>query len=414
MGINPTQANFKSFTFDGENSRNYGVYITGQGVFNAPERNVEMVEIPGRNGAYALDKGTFNNIEVTYPAGIFADTEADFAQAVSDLRNFLCSRVGYVRLEDDYNPNEYRLAIYKSGLDVEHDFLIAGEFELVFECKPQRFLKSGETAISVTSGNSITNPTLFDARPQLQLWGAGNIYINNQRIYLDGGAPIGNIEVSDDIYEHRIKTKEITIDDTYANVGDVLSCRGVIFDNDLFVDSGTISNVSISASGDVDSVWANSYNQFARYKIEIDCFEAFVYGTPLTMTGTATIVITTSAYGDLTATVSASVVYDGAASFTFTFSDTLPTHITEAPNTYSLLLRISPIELYSSQYSVGAPVYIDLDLGEAYKTENGSTVSLNNSVILPAELPVLPSGATTITYDNTFTSVKIVPRWWKV
>ena len=149
MGVKPTPTNFKTFTFDGENSRSYGVYITGEGVFNAPERNVEMVEIPGRNGAFALDKGNFNNIEVTYPAGIFADTETDFAEAVSDLRNFLCSRVGYVRLEDDYNPNEYRLAVYKSGLDVEHDFLIAGEFELVFECKPQRFLKSGETPITI-------------------------------------------------------------------------------------------------------------------------------------------------------------------------------------------------------------------------------------------------------------------------
>lgn len=159
MGVNPTQTNFNTFTFDGENSRNYGVYITGEGVFNAPERNVEMVEIPGRNGAFALDKGNFNNIEVTYPAGIFADTEADFAQAVSDMRNWLCSKVGYVRLEDDYNPNEYRMAIYKSGLEVDHDFLIAGEFDLVFECKPQRYLKSGETPITIGEWGETTTYT---------------------------------------------------------------------------------------------------------------------------------------------------------------------------------------------------------------------------------------------------------------
>ena len=149
MGVANTLPNFKSFTFDGENSRNYGVYITGKGVFNAPERNVEMVEIPGRNGAYALDKGNFNNIEVTYPAGIVAETEADFAEAVSNMRNFLCSRVGYVRLTDDYNPDEYRLAVYKSGLDVEHDALINGKFDLVFTCKPQRYLTSGEELFEV-------------------------------------------------------------------------------------------------------------------------------------------------------------------------------------------------------------------------------------------------------------------------
>ena len=149
MGVRATLPNFKSLTFDGENSRDYGVYITGQAVFNAPERNVEMVEIPGRNGAYALDKGNFNNIEVTYPAGIFADSLTDFAEAVSDFRNFLCSRTGYVRLTDDYNPDEYRLAVYKSGLEVTPTQLIAGEFNITFECKPQRYLTSGEDLIEV-------------------------------------------------------------------------------------------------------------------------------------------------------------------------------------------------------------------------------------------------------------------------
>ena len=118
MAIAPTGAIYKSLIFDGEDSRDYGVYITGQAVYNAPERDVEMISIPGRNGSFALDKGRFQNIEVTYPAGIFADTESDFAEAISDFRNFLCSRKGYVRLTDGYNPDEFRMAVYKSGLEV--------------------------------------------------------------------------------------------------------------------------------------------------------------------------------------------------------------------------------------------------------------------------------------------------------
>lgn len=144
MAIVPTGAIYKSLVFDGESSRDYGIYITGQAVYNAPERDVEMINIPGRNGSFALDKGRFQNIEVTYPAGIFADNEADFAQGISDFRNFLCSRNGYVRLTDDYNPNEYRMAVYKSGLDVSPAQLKAGEFDITFDCKPQRYLLSGE------------------------------------------------------------------------------------------------------------------------------------------------------------------------------------------------------------------------------------------------------------------------------
>ena len=149
MAVIPTGAIYKALFFDGESSRNYGVYITGEAVYNSPERDVEMIKIPGRNGEFALDNGRFENIEVTYPAGIFANNETDFAAAISDFRNFLASRVGYCRLEDEYNPNEYRMAVYKSGLNVDPAKLEAGEFSITFDCKPQRWLKDGETAVAI-------------------------------------------------------------------------------------------------------------------------------------------------------------------------------------------------------------------------------------------------------------------------
>ena len=149
MAITQTGAMYKSLSFDNTSSRNYGVYITGEAVYNAPERAVEMISIPGRNGAFALDQGRFENIEVSYPAGIFADNEADFAQAVSDFRNFVCSRKGYCRLTDEYNPNEYRMAVYKSGLEVDPAQLRAGEFTITFDCKPQRWLTDGETPVDI-------------------------------------------------------------------------------------------------------------------------------------------------------------------------------------------------------------------------------------------------------------------------
>lgn len=143
-----TGAIFKSLIFDDIDSRNYGVYITGEAVYNAPEREVEMITIAGRNGQLALDKGRFENIEVTYPAGIFADNQADYAKAISDFRNALCSKVGYRRLTDEYNVDEYRMAVYKSGLEVS-SVNSAGEFQITFDCQPQRFLTSGETPITM-------------------------------------------------------------------------------------------------------------------------------------------------------------------------------------------------------------------------------------------------------------------------
>lgn len=171
------------FTFDGVTSASMDVYISGEGTFNAPERVYDMQVIPGRNGALALDEKRFENVELTYPAFIFKNDGTDFETAISTLRNSLLSRNGYKRLTDTYHPDEFRLAIYKNGLEVSPTNINrAGEFELVFTCKPQRYLTSGETTVTKTSSGSITNPTKFDARPLLVVTGTGNLTVNGVQI----------------------------------------------------------------------------------------------------------------------------------------------------------------------------------------------------------------------------------------
>lgn len=417
MGINPTQSNFKSFTFDGVNSRQYGVYITGAGVFNAPERNVEMIDIAGRNGAFVLDKGSFLNIEVTYPASIACDNETDFAEAVSDLRNLLCSKVGYVRLEDDYNPNEYRLAIYKSGLEVSHDMLIAGEFDIVFECKPQRFLKSGETAISVTSGNTITNPTRFDAKPLLEIDGYGEFSINGEVLSVNNGA-IGWIPVAE-AKTANASTVSNTFNTQYANVADALKFgnlpngwEGQIDVSWMVDDVRLIEVSSITGNGVVNFV--PGFDIYGYQKVvcygSLDRSTTYSYGTASSHSVTGNILLTLGDNTTKTIVFTITIAYDGADTFTTTVTQTLPVGY----NLSSVACSVSQILLDSTKSAAGNPLYFDLDIGEAYKIEGGVPVSVNSAVSIPSELPTLSSGANTITYDNTFTQFKVVPRWWKV
>ena len=196
-----TGAIFNSLIFGGVDSANYGIYITGEAVYNAPERAVEMVTVPGRNGAIAIDQGRWENIEVEYPAGCFGDGDANFADRISAFRNAVLSQIGYQRLTDTYHPDEYRQAIYVAGLEVEPaNINSAGEFKLIFNCKPQRFLTSGETAVTVTSGGTITNPTLFEAAPIIRAYGDGTIGIGTDEItiaantypYIDIDCDLGN------------------------------------------------------------------------------------------------------------------------------------------------------------------------------------------------------------------------------
>ena len=413
MGVAPTGNIFKGFTFDGEYSKDYGVYITGAGVFNAPERDVEMFAIPGRNGAFALDRGRFNNILVTYEAGVFADTAADFSEAVSDLRNFLTSRVGYCRLEDDYNSGEYREAVYKSGLEVDPAAVdTAGTFNIVFECKPQRWLKSGETELSVTSGSDVNNPTLYNASPLLEVWGSGTVSFGGQSVTVNGAAPIGQIAIGEVPYtKGRISdpsatktiTVTVTLETEYLNPGDSVFTEG----NKIY------SNMTVSYT-DMQYEPTDLPATMASITLPTN----FVYGTADSNSQykdyvyRVTKIDTQTVYSGTISNTS-QIVYDGDDTITITITGNntnTGVGVVFAP----VLTPTKTVYGVSSYMTAGTPAYIDLELGEAYKKSGGVVVSLNNTVEIGAALPVLPPGDTTFTYPNTVTQFKIVPRYWKL
>lgn len=167
------------FTLNGVDSRDFGVYISGQGTFSAPRRDYNMVPIPGRNGDIVGIEKRFENLELTYPAFIYTN----FKQNIREFRNFLLSLVGYQTLSDTYHPEEFRMALYEGEFapDVEPKNN-AGQFDIVFNCKPQRYLQTGETVTTLTASGSITNPTRFDSQPLLRVYGTGQLGINGDTL----------------------------------------------------------------------------------------------------------------------------------------------------------------------------------------------------------------------------------------
>ena len=417
MAVIPTGAIYKALIFDGESSRNYGVYITGEAVYNSPVRDVEMIKIPGRNGEFALDNGRFENIEVTYPAGIFADNEADFAEAISDFRNFLASRTGYCRLEDDYNPTEYRMAVYKSGLNVDPAKLEAGEFNITFDCKPQRWLKDGETAITMASGDTLTNPTLFESSPLLETAGSGSIQFNGYEIDFEG-VPYGEVVIGDKGSYYLSSTATVTLDTTLLNSGDPIYPLEKECEIQLglqYIGSKKFSSGSVVSTTNALDAYTGMTNPLSAKKFFImhlfpDFGDGFVYGTAKTITSSAVYEYKFNS-ATYTETVSVTIAYGGANTYTVSgsFAGTLPTDVSIASRKLT-----APTMYGDSSQIITDPIFIDCDLGEAYIVEGGVYRSLNQYIDLGSELPTLGAGANEVTFDNTITELKVTPRWWKV
>lgn len=419
MAVTPTTT-FNHLMFGSVDSADYGIYISGPAAYNAPKRAYELVAVPGRNGEIMVDQGHWENIAVTYDCGTFAKSRAEFSRTVANFRNAIASQVGYQRLTDTYNPDEYRMGLYAEGIEVETvNMNTAGQFSVTFNCKPQRWLTSGEAAISVASGSTLMNPTLYPASPLLVTVGPGVIDIAGQELEIFS-VPIGHVTLADPTgYQSNVLTRTITFDSTLLNTGDPIS---VVSGATLFAEWTAKSGQAIYSIGVGTDPSTLSYNGIEltddRRKASVSYVwptQSFVMGTAKTVSDSGVMDLTAKGIGSnptIHYPFTASIAYDGDDTITYTIG------FTETTNQYMSVsqqgLSTNRITGESTLSAVTDPIYIDLGIGEAYTQVGGTVVSVNDMVSLGGDLPVLPPGAVTVTYDNTITSLSIEPRWWQL
>jgi len=400
-------------------SADYGIYISGDGVYNAPERDVEFVSVPGRNGDIAMDQGRYNNITVTYPAGTFAKTQEEFREKLSDFRNAILSQKGYQRLEDTYHPEEFRMAVYTAGLEVDPvNYNQAGEFELTFNCKPQRWLTVGALPIPVDSGDVLQNPTVFDSSPLLEVEGYGTVSFNGFDIELDN-SPLGTV----DLIPRRYYSSANVFDNSYKfdrsllNTGDVINVGQALFSVEWqsislsTIYSGiTYSQSSASTMTPTVSIVNGGYIFLARFTTPSLTFTALdVNDSEVEKLANYTISATKDGGGTDTVYVTVRVKC-GYDYIRYRIEVSTSSPISDVDNT----LTANPTTGTSTVQLLGNPTYVDCETGEAYRIEDGEYKSANARVALGADLPVLATGSNKITFDNTVTDLKIAPRWWRI
>lgn len=175
----------KQFWFGGRSCAEFGMMPTGAGFYNAPERDTERISVEGRNGDLIIDKGRYKNVPLQIPVSICQE----FPRKAAAARTWLLQESGYRRLESDYDPEHYRMAAFVGPLDFDVKFLNrAAEATLEFTCKPQRFLKAGESFIGFSEPCTIRNPTGFPALPKMIVWsdGVGEVSVGGVTVQFKG------------------------------------------------------------------------------------------------------------------------------------------------------------------------------------------------------------------------------------
>lgn len=167
------------FSYNGRDSREFPIYITSKNSFDKPERDISIVEVPGRNGDIIIDNGRFKNVKIDYGLkfiveGLTGWENYDFASSYNKISEWLRPTAEYYNLTDSYDPNYYRKACLKSSIKLKQLHYDIGAFNVSFSCKPYRYRFDGEDVIQLTSGGTITNPESEYSLPLIRVYSTSN------------------------------------------------------------------------------------------------------------------------------------------------------------------------------------------------------------------------------------------------
>lgn len=178
------------FVYNGNDSRDFGILIRTKNTYDAPQRDLNFISVPGRDGDLIIDNGKHPNVNINYGIMLVAPTlnsleknpNLNLAAASRTLKQMLYSSFNYYELTDSYDPDYFRLACFSGDLSWETKNTNVAYSEIKFSCKPYRYRKDGKLTHTATSSLSIFNPENMVSLPRITVEGDGNlkVSVNNQ------------------------------------------------------------------------------------------------------------------------------------------------------------------------------------------------------------------------------------------
>lgn len=168
------------FTYNGRSSADFGLHIEKKDVFSAPSYDAEFISISGRSGDIINPNRRFSNIKVTYTVFLARKNTAALASVLRDIKGWLYSEPDrYHELSDSYDAEYFRYGVISGSLDIEEQLNKIGCFTVTFNCKPFKYSFAGQQTVAADASElTITNPTAFESRPYIKLYGSGAVTLN--------------------------------------------------------------------------------------------------------------------------------------------------------------------------------------------------------------------------------------------
>ena len=198
-------------TFKGVSSATIGITVTELPEIILPEERVTFTDIPGRSGAITQTEGADVYNDITLAVTCFCPDPTP--AAVLAIAGYF-KGAGHLVLPN--RPGGY----YEARVinQIEFSKILRGSapriFVVNFRCKPLFHLDSGETEVTVESGDFLQNPSGIQARPLITIVGSGDItlLVGTQIIELNDivNAITIDSELEEAYYNNTLKNGQMT------------------------------------------------------------------------------------------------------------------------------------------------------------------------------------------------------------
>lgn len=453
-----------SITFNGVLSDSLGVVVERIPNPQIAARRSTSEVVPGRNGVLLQDDGSFATVTESYSMHISAEGGQLFKRAARRVASWLLSQPGFLRLEDSYEADVFRLAQYSGGIDITSYFYDHGTFRCSFECQPQRFLKLGETEISV--GSSVGDG-VYSGVITLQSipFGAVSIFVGSSSgstVYVGNYRNAAGAEIGQAIYDTPVSVPDgavkVTLawsnaaEDTTLTIGmvdedgnrtilgGVTGTSPTIFNPTQFearpllkfVDTSeepvpvqqTITRVERTAIAPGGSVVAASALNYTCQPISVSGYAyAYVSGNSYAFydnNGNAISFVDNYYKAKRTQMDNIQVIIpNGAATIIVGTFDDMPGVAVSLkaarPNPGASAVTINGTTI-SLDFSVHDTIFLDCDLHDAYYIDGSSAndrVTFTSTIDPYPTFPgFVPGENTVIVRDGDNLDFSIIPRWW--
>lgn len=154
----------------------FDMCIKERPVIPTPERDVEFIEIKGRDGSLTRKHGF---LDILYSVEVNIIHEDNVKKTLREFKGFLLG-VKTLTLADDTDVY-YKVKKIRVG-DIENEIKEYGSFELEFTLDPYQYFYSGDTWIDVRNNTNLVNMNYVDALPLLEIVFSGSGTNNNIKI----------------------------------------------------------------------------------------------------------------------------------------------------------------------------------------------------------------------------------------